>query len=85
MMCPIFYESFCGAFFKKRLIASPRPLTCSPLRSQQQPQRVIRNDGFVRFLQAMQISYLDASSIATATVIPTMGLLPAPMSPIIST
>ena len=41
----------------------------------------------MRFLQAMQISYLDASSIATATatVIPTMGLLPAPMSPIIST
>ena len=31
--------------------------------------------------------YLLASSIATATatVIPTMGLLPAPMSPIIST
>ena len=25
MMCPIFYKSFCGAFFKKRLIASPRP------------------------------------------------------------
>jgi len=25
-MCPIFYESFCGAFFKKRLIASPRLL-----------------------------------------------------------
>ena len=32
-------------------------------------------------------TYLQASSIATATatVIPTMGLLPAPMSPIIST
>ena len=32
-------------------------------------------------------NYLLASSIATATatVIPTMGLLPAPMSPIIST
>ena len=32
-------------------------------------------------------NYLEASSIATATatVIPTMGLLPAPMSPIIST
>ena len=33
------------------------------------------------------LSYLDASSIATATatVIPTMGLLPAPIKPIIST
>ena len=32
-------------------------------------------------------NYLQLSSIATAqaTVIPTMGLLPAPMSPIIST
>ena len=40
----------------------------------------------MRLLQAMQISYLEASSIATATatVIPTMGLLPAPMRPIIS-
>ena len=45
------------------------------------------NDGRVRFLPAIQNSYLEASSIATATatVIPTMGLLPAPMSPIIST
>ena len=34
-----------------------------------------------------KINYFSASSIATATatVIPTMGLLPAPMSPIIST
>jgi len=34
-----------------------------------------------------EFSYLEASSIATATatVIPTMGLLPAPMRPIIST
>ena len=34
-----------------------------------------------------QETYLEASSIATATatVIPTMGLLPAPMRPIIST
>ncbi len=33
------------------------------------------------------IAYLNASSIATATatVIPTMGLLPAPIKPIIST
>ena len=30
------------------------------------------------------IDYLLASSIATATVIPTMGLLPAPIKPIIS-
>ena len=37
--------------------------------------------------KALQIKdYLDASSIATATatVIPTMGLLPAPIRPIIS-
>ncbi len=34
-----------------------------------------------------KFAYLEASSIATATatVIPTMGLLPAPMRPIIST
>jgi len=48
MMCPTFYLSFCGAFFKKRPASF----------------------------------YLLASSIATATatVIPTMGLLPAPIS-----
>ena len=36
---------------------------------------------------AVAKTYLQASSIATATatVIPTMGLLPAPISPIIST
>ena len=39
------------------------------------------------FSKSDRISYLLASSIATATatVIPTMGLLPAPMRPIIST
>ena len=42
--------------------------------------KTLRNKTFLK-------NYLLASSIATATatVIPTMGLLPAPMSPIIST
>ena len=39
------------------------------------------------FFDANNRDYLQASSIATATatVIPTMGLLPAPIKPIIST
>ena len=39
------------------------------------------------FQKALKIAYLLASSTATAhaTVIPTMGLLPAPIKPIIST
>jgi len=48
--------------------------------------------GFIKviaelFGKAIANSYLEASSIATATatVIPTMGLLPAPIRPIIST
>ena len=43
--------------------------------------------GTVAYYCKAEIDYLDASSIATATatVIPTMGLLPAPIRPIIST
>ena len=46
-----------------------------------------RNDGCGVASEFNGYSYLEASSIATATatVIPTMGLLPAPMRPIIST
>ena len=41
----------------------------------------------VNFIVIRYANYLPASSMATATatVIPTMGLLPAPMRPIIST
>ena len=61
--------------------------TCSPLRSQPQQQRSYGMTGTVAYYCKAEIDYLDASSIATATatVIPTMGLLPAPMRPIIST
>jgi len=49
-----------------------------------------KKDEFPRkfvFFEANNRDYLQASSIATATatVIPTIGLFPAPMSPIIST
>ena len=73
MMCPTFLFGL-------------KQITCSPLQLQQQLQQVIRNDGYSYFFP-YSVAYFEASSTATATatVIPTMGLLPAPMRPFIST
>jgi len=74
MMCPTFYESFCGAFFKKR--PASYYLEASSIAT-----------ATATVIPTMGLFYFEASSIATATatVIPTIGLLPAPMRPIIST